>query len=404
MTHSLCNGPSQPAWRVLAIYALIISIGSLSIDMYLPAIPAIRRELATGTAPMQTTMAVYLLGLAIGQLAYGPLSDAFGRKRPLLLGMAIYVLAAACCALAGSVEALIGFRLLQALGASASTVTIRAMIRAMIRDRHAPADVARALSLLTAVMGVAPIVAPLIGSAILDLAGWRAIFVCLAAFAGVMGITATLALQETHPGAPGRISATATWRGMGRLLRHGRFVRLAFAGAATQSGLFAYLSSAPVVFADGFGLESDAIGRLFAVSGAAYIAGAHLNRLLLRRCSPTALMQAGMRLHLVAAVLMLVFGATGQTGLHWLMVAVCALMVATGMVSPNAIALALAPFKGRAGMAASLMGALQYALAGVTSLALGVVGTGSVIPLALTLVAIGLFSQLLWRGVLPRKE
>ncbi len=380
---------NEPSKFIFGIYALVIAIGPLSIDMYLPAMPAIRRELGADVAQMHATMAVYLIGLALGQLIYGPLSDAFGRKRPLLLGLGVYVAASVGCAVAANAGALIALRGLQALGACAGTVTIRAMIR----DRHEPRDVARALSLLTAVMGVAPIVAPLLGSAMLAGFGWRAIFASLALWATVMLLCAAICLPETRVNAPGHLSWRSTWRAARRLAKHGRFMQLAFAGAVTHSSLLAFLSSASMVFSDGYHLGASAIAGIFTFSGASYIAGAQINRLLLRSSELAMVMRWGMAAHLLASLAMVAISLLHWGGPFALLPSVGLLMASVGVVAPNAAALALAPFRGRAGMAASLMGFMQYLLAATTAFAVGQFASGSALPLGLALVVIGLLAQ-----------
>lgn len=379
----------EPSRFVFGIYALVIAIGPLSIDMYLPAMPAIRRELGADVSQMHATMAVYLIGLAVGQLIYGPLSDAYGRKRPLLLGLAVYIAASVGCAMAISAQALIALRGLQALGACAGTVTIRAMIR----DRHEPRDVARALSMLTAVMGVAPIVAPLLGSAVLAAFGWRAIFASLVLWAALMLMAVAWRLPETRLGAPGRFSLQSTWRSARRLILHGRFMRLAFAGAVTHSSLLAFLSSASMVFSDGYHLGASAIAGIFTFSGASYIAGAQANRMMLRYRQPVEVMRWGMAAHMVASISMVAVSLLERGGPLWLMPSIALLMGSVGIVAPNAAALALAPFRGRAGTAASLMGFMQYVLAASTALVVGLVSNGSALPLALALVVVGLLAQ-----------
>lgn len=369
---------------------MVVAIGPLSIDMYLPAMPVIQQEFAAKAADVQATMSVYLVGLAAGQVVYGPLSDAFGRKPPLLCGLAWYVMASVGCALAVDVQWLSGLRLLQALGASAGAVTVRAMIR----DSHPPREVARALSLLTAVMGVAPIVAPLLGSVLFTHLGWRSIFWALAIFALAAVLTVAFGVRETRRNAPGHVSFGYLLRNYRRLTKHRRFMGYAIAGAVTQSGLFAYVSTAALIFSSGYGVAPANIGWLFAGTAAAYIAGAQLNRRLLRAIAPEVLMRWGMRCHLATATSMVLLCMTGWGGLTALMVTISATTAAMGLTSPNAVALALAPFRERAGMAASLMGTVQFSVAAATSFVPGQLGAASALPLAIALVAGGIVTQL----------
>jgi MFS transporter, DHA1 family, multidrug resistance protein len=208
--------------------------------MYLPALPEIQRHYATDSAQTQLTLAFFFIGLAAGQLAYGPLADRFGRKPPLLAGLAVYTLASLLCAFAPGIDSLVGLRLLEALGACAGMV----VTRAMVRDRFPPQDMARILSRLVLVMGVAPMLAPLAGSAVLAVSGWQAIFLVLAGF-GALCAVAAARLEETHP--PDRrllgLSIRSALHGYAHLLRHRKFVGYALAGGSAQSGMFAYISA-----------------------------------------------------------------------------------------------------------------------------------------------------------------
>lgn len=246
----------QPvALRWILVLGAVVAIGPLSIDMYLPALPELQRTLGADAAQVQWTLAAFFAGLAAGQLVYGPLSDRYGRKPLLLIGLGVFVLASLLCARAPGIHSLIALRLLQALGGCAGMVTTRAMLR----DRFAPQDMARILSMLVLVMGVAPMLAPLAGSAVLRFADWRAIFLLLAAFGALCFAAVALTLAESHP--PERrltsLSMVSALRGYAHLLTHRKFVGYALSGAAAQGGMFAYITVSAFVFIEAYGLSPD---------------------------------------------------------------------------------------------------------------------------------------------------
>ncbi len=228
----------------------LTALGPLSIDMYLPSFQAIARDLAASPAQVQLTLAVFFVALGIGQAFYGPISDRFGRRRPLCFGLGLYVLASAGCASARSIEALVAWRFAQALGGCAGMV----IARAVVRDRFDEREAARFFSLLILVTGLAPILAPSIGGQILVFFSWRAIFWALAGFALVGFITATFLLPESLP--PERRTEGGVGTALyvyARLLRDRAFMRYALSGALVISGMFAYIFGSPFVFMQIYG-------------------------------------------------------------------------------------------------------------------------------------------------------
>ncbi len=379
---------------------MVTALGPLSIDLYLPSLPAIQREFSATQGQVQATMAAYLIGLAFGQLLYGPTSDAFGRKRPLMIGLCIYLVAVLGCALSSSAAELTAWRLLQALGGCAGGV----VVRAMIRDRFEAQEVARALSTLTLVMGAAPIVAPIIGGYLHLQFGWRSTFWALAIFATLASATMWWTVPESRPDAPGRLVFGTLWRNYGRMVRHRRFMGYAVAGAVAQAGMFAYISSAAFVFTSVYGVPEDQVGWLFGINGLSYIIGSQVNRHLLRRLRAEVLMRRALRSYLLSTGLMV---GVLLAGVHNLWVLVGLLVCATasmGFSFPNSTAVAMAPFGDRAGLAASLMGMMQFVLAGAVSLGLGHLASQSALPMALAMLgcAIGAQVALRWLVKPPR--
>lgn len=377
---------------------MVIALGPLSIDLYLPSLPAIQREFAATQGQIQATMATYLVGLAFGQLLYGPTSDAFGRKRPMMIGLLLYLVGVTGCALSDDAGSLAAWRLLQALGGCAGSV----IVRAMIRDRFETQDVARALSTLTLVMGVAPIVAPVIGGWLYQQFGWRSTFWSLVGFAVIASAAFWFGMPETRPDAPERLSFGSLWRSYGRMLRHRRFMGYAVAGAVAQAGLFAYIACAPFVFTQIYGIAEHRVGWLFAITGSSYIVGSQVNRALLQTRRAEALMRASLHAYLVFTAALVVVVLLHWASLPVLMALLACTVFSMGFTFPNSTAVALAPFGDRAGLAASLMGMLQFVFAGALSYALGHLAVRSALPMAAAMLACAVGGQLALRWLVKR--
>lgn len=394
--------PGPAAWapprlgvRWILILGSIVAMGPLSIDMYLPALPELQRHFGTDPAAVQATLAAYFAGLAVGQLLYGPLSDRFGRKPPLLVGLAIYVAASVGCALAPGIDALIALRLLQAAGGCAGMV----VTRAIVRDCTAPQDMARILSRLVLVMGLAPMLAPLAGSAVLHVAGWEAIFLVLAAFGVLCALAGALGLSETHP--PARrllsLSLASALRGYAHLLGHRRFMGYALAGGVAQGGMFSYIAVSSFVFIEVYGLTPGQFGVLFGLNAAGLVCAAQLNALVLRRHAAQRVLTLAIRTYLGCALLMLAAAVTGVGGMAGVAVPLWLCISCLGFTFPNSIAAAMAPFGDHAGSASGLMGTLQFAVAGLASVIVGYLYDGSAVPLAAVIASCGAISLALLR-------
>lgn len=387
---SLLSGPQR---RFMLTAGMITALGPLSFDMYLPSLPAIQRAFSATQGEVQATMAVYMIGMAFGQLLYGPTSDAFGRKRPLMIGLCIYLVAVLGCALSSSVQELTVWRLVQALGGCAGGV----VVRAMIRDRFEPQEVARALSTLTLVMGVAPIVAPIIGGYLHLHFGWQSTFWSLALFATLAGATMWWTVPETRPEAPGRLVLSTLWRNYGRMLRHRRFMGYAVAGAVAQAGLFAYIASAAFVFTSVYQVPEHQVGWLLGVNGLSYIIGSQVNRHLLRRLRAEVLMRRALRSYLLSTGLMVVMLLAGVHNLGALLVLLVCATASMGFSFPNSTAVAMAPFGDRAGLAASLMGVMQFVLAAAVTFVLGQLASRSALPMAAAMLSCAAVAQMALR-------
>jgi MFS transporter, DHA1 family, multidrug resistance protein len=368
--------------RLTLVLGLVMATGPLAVDMYLPALPTLAQEYAVSAERVQHTLSAYLLGLAIGQLFFGPIADRFGRKGPLVLGLALYALASAGCALAGSIDSLVLLRFAQALGGSSGMV----VIRAVIRDRFDALQSARVLSLMMLVMGGAPILAPLGGGWILVNGSWHWIFWFLAAFACACIVLVLALLEESHP----RHNRTASLgRALAAFLPVGRDVR--FLGPTLVfvfgfGAFFAYLAAAPFVFIQHFGVAADQFGWYFGAGALGFISVSQFNRRLVSRHGPRRVLGFGVQLLALAAAVLLIDALTGFGGFAGVLLPIYVAVGSLGLIASNASALAMAPFGSAAGGAASLLGASQSIFGMVASAAVGWAPGSGTIPMA-TLVA-----------------
>lgn len=391
---------TSPLQRILTLGALT-AFAPMSVDMYLPGFTAVQHELRTTPDAVQRTLVVFFLGLALGQVFWGPVSDRFGRKRPLLLGVALYGLASVGCALATSIDSLLLWRLLQALSGCAGIV----IARSMVRDLYPPVDAARVFSRLTLVLGAAPILAPLAGVAILQTLGWRAIFAVLAVF-GAACFAAALALPESLPvsarsGASQRPVRNAL-RIYGELLRDRRYIGFALSGALGQSAMFAYIAGGPFVFMQVFGLSTTQFGWLFGFNALGLIGASQINHALLRRVSSEVLLGRALRSLTVWAAAMLASAALNVGGFWGVAIPLFLALSSLGFSFPNATALALAHQSGRVGSAAALIGSIQFTLATLSGAAVGLFTTPSAAPMAAVFCLFACLALGAHRRLVPR--
>ncbi len=365
----------------------LTALPSLSIDMYLPALPAVTRELHSPAATVQITLTGCLLGMALGQLAVGPMSDKFGRRRPLLIGMLSYIIATAACAFAPNAELLIAFRLLQGLAGAAAIV----IARAVVRDLYDGVAMARFFSTLMLISGVAPIVAPLIGGQILRFTDWRGVFVVLTVVGTLLTVLVARALPETlaverrHAGGFGE-----TMRTIRGLLADRPFMGYLLAGSFAFAALFAYVSGSTFVVQDIFGASPQTFSLLFGLNSIGLMAIGQFNgKVLIGRVSLDRALGAGLAVIFLAAIylLLLTSGAFGQPGLIEVAAGFFLLMSAMGLAMPNTNALALMRTPHAAGSASALMGTSQFLIGAVASPLVGIGGSRTAVPMALVQVA-----------------
>jgi DHA1 family bicyclomycin/chloramphenicol resistance-like MFS transporter len=382
--------------RMIVILGALVALGPLTIDMYLPALPKIADELSVSSSVAQLTLTGTLAGLALGQLIVGPLSDSVGRRRPLMAGIVLHMLASLLCVLAPNITVLGVGRGLQGMGAAAAMVVAIAVVGDLF-DESAAATV---LSRLMLVLGVAPVLAPSLGAAILLGATWHWVFAALIVLAGALLLLAALALPETLPVShrrPLRVrSIAATYVEM---LRDVKFVILVLVGALSMSGLFAYIAGASFVLQGRYGLDQQTFALVFGAGAVALIGATQFNVVLLKRFRPQAIMLWALVASSVAGAVFVGLSVTHVGGLAGFVLPVWSILAAMGLVIPNAPAVALSRHPDAAGTAAALLGAAQFGLGaalapmvgvlGNDEFALAVVMTSGVVIALLALLSVG---------------
>ncbi len=382
--------------RVVLVLGLLSAFAPLSIDMYLPALPAIGAELGGGTQAAQATLAAYFAGMAIGQLLHGPLSDRFGRRRPLFAGLVLYVLASLGCALAAGMPSLVALRFVQALAGCAGMV----IARAVVRDLAEQVDPVRMMARLMLVMGVAPILAPLLGGWVAAALGWRAIFLLLALVGASALALCALFLPETLPQARRqRGGVGATLRGAARLLGDARFLGAALPGACAIAGMFAYIAGSPFVFIELHGVAPAQYGWLFGGAALGIIAASQLAGRLADAWGRERLLTRGVAALAAVALGILLASAAPLPVLYALIWLYVALM---GLVLPMAGVLSMQPFPALAGTASALMGSMQFALGALAGALLALLHDGTGWPMGVVMAGAASLA-LLARLVLARR-
>ena len=387
--------------QLVLVLGALIALGPLTIDMYLPAFPRIGDDLGASDSAVQLTLTGMLLGLAVGQLVIGPLSDAFGRRRPLVVGIATHAVASLACAVAPTIAVLATVRVVQ--GFAGAAISVVAM--ATVRDLFEGVAVARIMSRLMLVIGLAPILAPTIGGFVLTFTSWRGIFVVLAGAAVLLVGVAFFFLRETLPverrrPATVRSSLTA-YRG---LLRDRVFVALAVIGGSMRAAIFAYVSGAPFVLQDGFGLDTRTFGLVFGLNAAGLTVTSQVNPVLLRWFTVRQVLGGAIVAATLAAAVLLAVGLTGAGGLAAVLVPLAVLVSTAGLALPNVPALALTRHGEAAGTAAAVLGCVQFGVGALVAPLVGAFGSTTAAPMAAAMLAVTLLAGVLMFGVVRRER
>lgn len=359
----------------------------LSIDMYLPAFPTMQRALNTSAGQIQLTLSSFFIAFAAGQILYGPLADRFGRKPPVYAGLSLFVLASIGCAFVQNVEQLVALRFLQALGAGGGVV----VARAMVRDLFPPSEAVMVFSRLMLVIGVAPMLAPLLGGYLLIWFNWQSIFLFLALCGLLCLLAVRLRLPESLDQRTVRpLSLRGILAGYARLMGDRRFIGPALVGGLSICGMFVYITASPFVFIDVLGLSPEAYGWVFGLNALGFILAAQANARIGRRLGPHRTLSFSMPALVLTALLLILGGVFGLGGAYGVFLPIFAYVACLGFVMPNTAALAMAPFGRIAGSASALLGTLQFALAAAASAFAGSFSHQDPVPLALLVSALGL--------------
>jgi DHA1 family bicyclomycin/chloramphenicol resistance-like MFS transporter len=357
--------------RTALTLGAFVALGPLTVDMYLPALPAVGRDLMTTPATVQLTLTGTLVGLALGQLVIGPLSDAVGRRRPLLAGTALHVVASLLVLLAPNIAVLGALRLLQGVGAAAGAVIALAVVSDLFSGRTA----ATVLSRLILVIGAAPVLAPTVGGEILRFTTWRGVFVILGIYGLLLVAVGWFVVRETLPPERRMASGVAsTLRSYRTLLADRVFLGLVLVAGLTIAGLFSYVSGSSFVFQEEFGLDEQQFGLLFGAGAVWLIAATQVNPVVLRWWSPAQVLVAATVGGALAGCVLVGLAAIGPGGLWAVVVPMWVILFACGLGLPNAPALALARHGEAAGTAAALLGAVQFGVGAAVAPLVGTLG------------------------------
>ena len=388
---------------IILILGSLTALSPFSIDMYLPAFPEIAKDFNTSVASVSLSLSSYFIGLSFGQLLYGPLLDRFGRKKPLCVGLAVYIFSSLGCLFAQSIEVLICIRFLQAIGGCAAGVATMAMVR----DLFSTQESAKVLSLLVLILGVSPLLAPTAGGYISTYFGWHSVFIALAVIAALLLITVSTLLPESHKADPSvSLKLGPIFKTFGKILREPQFYTYVFSGAVAFSGLFTYLAGSPIIFMDVFGLSAQIYSWIFAFIAAGLIGCSQLNILLLKKFKNEQVLQFGFFLQVVAAVCLCWLTSLRLIGVVGTVIFLFTILSCLGLTNPNSTALAMAPFGKTAGSASALMGFIQMGIGALASTVVGVLGVREILPIVVVMTStstLALFILLIGRRKISRQ-
>jgi DHA1 family bicyclomycin/chloramphenicol resistance-like MFS transporter len=364
--------------ELIIMLGALTAFAALSIDMYLPALPAIARDFHVPIGAAERTLSAFFLGFAFGQAFFGPLADRFGRKPPLYAGLAIYVLMCVACASTHSADMLMVARFFQAIGACAGGV----VARACVRDLFGPEEAPRIFAYMMLVLGVAPLIAPFLGGYLLIWANWRAIFWTQAATGAIAAIAIMLRLPETHGGAHRTLHPFKILRDYSYIAGDRRFIAYALAGAISNASMFAYITGSPHVFIDLFHVQAQNFGWFFGSIAAGLITMAQISARLLKRAVAEHVMLIAQVAQSAAGALLVLIAYLGLGGMIGLGLALFAFVALNGAIMPMATGVAMRHYAVNAGMASALLGTLQFGAATISSLVMGAVPAHTPVPMA----------------------
>ena len=371
-------------WGLVILLGLLTAMGPLAIDMYLPSLPAIGAALRADPSETQATVATFLAGMALGQMFYGPASDRLGRRGPILFGIAVFAIASVGCALAQNIDQLLLGRFVQALGACAGGV----VVRAVVRDRFSHTETARMLSLMMLIMGLAPILAPLLGGVLLGLGDWSWNFWFMALFGVLLGLAAMLWLKESRSEATAiQASKENPLQSYLAVLREKRLVGYVLAGALNGATLFTYVASSPELMMGTYKVPVAVFPFLFSLNAVAIIGSSQINRYALRTATTDQVLARASNASLVIGLLLALAAFTGIGGPWTVLPLIFALLGSYGFMGGNTTAGALSVDPLRAGATSALLGAASFGAGALASSLAGLLHDGTARPMALVMAS-----------------
>ncbi len=397
------NGRAQVnLTQLTVIFAALSAFAPLATDMYLASFPQLAQSLHTDIGKVALGLSIYFFGLSVGQLLYGPLIDRFGRKPPLLFGILLFTLSSVLIAVAASIQSFLVLRLLQAVGGCAGMVVSRAMISDLLDERES----ARFFSLMMVISGIGPILAPILGGYLISFAGWQAIFIFLALLGGSCFAATQMMIPETLPQeAKQPLALKAIACTFGRLLLRRAFMIPTLLGATVLGGIFAFISGAPFVYMQLYGVSKENFGWVFGLNAIGITVAAQANRTLLKYFSTQSLMVAGLLFHLIVAALLFVFAP--QLSLPLLVIFIWLCLAPIPVIAANSTALAMNACTRERGSGSSIIGVLQFGMASLASAAVGMLHNDTISPMVGIILAcslLGMSIYLLDRFILSPKS
>lgn len=364
--------------KLILILGSLTALGPFSIDMYLPGFAQIATDLNTTVANVAMTLSSYFIGISAGQLLYGPLLDRYGRKKPLFIGMLVYIAASLGCVFVKDIDTFIGLRFIQAVGSCAATVASVSMVR----DLFSVKDIPKVFSLLMLVVGLSPMLAPTVGGYVTDWYGWHMVFVILMFIGIIIMLAAQFGLPNSYePDTSISLKPKPILKNFASVLKEPQFYTYAFTGAIAFSGLFTYVAASPIIFMNIYKVDPKMYGWIFAFMSLSFILSSQLNSVLLKWYRSEQLIYGALLTQSVVAVVFLVLAINDMLGLYETIGMLFLFLACLGISNPNTAGLTLAPFSSNAGSASALMGAIQLGLGALASFAVGVFVTASIYPM-----------------------
>jgi DHA1 family bicyclomycin/chloramphenicol resistance-like MFS transporter len=370
--------------KLILILGSLTALGPFSIDMYLPGFSGIAKDLNTTVAKVSMSLSSYFIGISAGQLLYGPLLDRFGRKKPLFIGLLVYILASLGCVYVADIDSFILLRFVQAIGSCAATVASVAMVR----DLFPVKDIPKVFSLLMLVLGLSPMLAPTIGGYVTEDYGWHTVFFILMCMGIAILIAAQVGLPNSYkPDTSISLKPKPIISNFLKVLKEPQFFTYAFTGSISFSGLFTYVAASPIIFMDIYHVDAKTYGWIFAFMSVSFIGSSQLNSVLLKKFSSQQMIFGALITQSVIAIVFLLLAANNLLGLYETIAMLFLFLGCLGISNPNTAGLTMAPFAKNAGSASALMGAIQLGLGALASFAVGVFVKDSVAPMVLIMTS-----------------